>query len=639
MCGIAGYLGQGNIDILKRMTRSLSHRGPDDEGFFVLAGLGLGQRRLSIIDLSPAGHQPLANEDESVWIVFNGEIYNHERLRGLLKGSHSFRGRSDTEVIVHLYEELGEAVFALLEGMFAIALYDRKKELLFLARDRMGKKPLYYAEFGNTIIFASELKALHEHPLFEKKINKLALKAYLFSESVPTPLSIYEKVYKLEPATYLKFEKGQKSQKTFWEISFTRGGGQDLSLEGALRRLDQAIEESVKDRLVSDAPLGVLLSGGLDSSAIAYYAQKNSREKIKTFSIGFREASFDESAYARRVAERLGTEHHEAILSADDSLSLIAGLAEVLDEPMADQSILPTYLLSRFTREKVTVALGGDGGDEIFAGYVTFVAHRLAGYYGHLPLSWRRKLFELVKKLPTSHSYLSLDFKLKSFLSGFEGDKRYRDARWLSSFDFRHDIELFSPSFREEMIGVNEFSPIDTYLDSRSDLGSGEDFNSHFQRLTLLYLRQYMMDQVLVKVDRASMANSLEVRAPLLDSRVVDLALSLPVNFKLRGGSLPYGYETKYIFRKLMQDRLPADIVWRPKKGFGVPMAAWLSGPLAPLLAEKLSEKRLEEQGLFDSIYIARLIREHQEKKADHRKKLWTLLVFQLWAEKWGFDN
>jgi asparagine synthase (glutamine-hydrolysing) len=640
MCGIAGYYGQGNIEILKGMTRSLTHRGPDDEGFFVDDNVGLGQRRLSIIDLSPAGHQPMSNETGDVWISFNGEIYNFQKLRQRLKGQHIFRGSSDTEVIIHLYEEIGEEIFSELEGMFAIALYDQKKNKIILARDRMGKKPLYYAQYGSTLIFGSELKALHEHPLFEKKINILALKSYLSFESVPTPLSIFEKLRKLEPATILSFSGKEIEKKCFWNIDFTRGGGINLNMDEALRRLDDLIGTAVSERLVSDAPLGVLLSGGIDSSAIAYYAVKSSAEKIKTFSIGFKEASFDESAYARRVAEHLGTEHYEKIVSADDALAIIPRLAEILDEPMADQSILPTYLLSVFTREKVTVALGGDGGDEIFSGYVTFVAHRLAHYYEKLPESLRKRYIEhFLSRLPTSHSYLSFDFKIKSFIAGFDGNRLYRDARWMGSFDFSKDSDLFNKERRQEMGEANELSILDNYASAYSTLRDSADFEDFYRLLTVFYLRIYMMDQVLVKVDRASMANSLEVRAPLLDSRVVDLALSLPMSYKLRPLTLPYIYETKYIFRKLMQDRLPNDIVWRPKKGFGVPMSAWLMGPLRPLLSEKLSKERLDAQGLFDFAYIDRLIGEHCEQKADHRKKLWTLLIFQLWWDRWMDDK
>ncbi len=636
MCGIAGYYGQGDIQILKKMTRTLRHRGPDDEGFFVDNRVGLGQRRLSVIDLSPLGHQPMSNENESIWISFNGEIYNYKKLRKLLKNSHKFKSSTDTEVILHLYEEIGDEVFSKLEGMFAIAIYDKNKNILFLARDRMGKKPLYYARYGDDLIFASELKALHQHPKFEKKINKLALKSYLFYEYVPTPLSIFENVYKLEPATYLKIKDSKISKKRFWRISFDREKKENLNINKAVYKIGTTIEEAVKDRLVSDAPLGVLLSGGLDSSAILYYAQKNSQKKIKTFSIGFKEASFDESKYARQVAKHLGSEHFEKIFSASDSLGVIDSLGDILDEPMADQSILPTYLLSKFTRKNVTVALGGDGGDEIFAGYDTFIAHKLSGFYEKIPRKFRKKVIEkLMINLPTSFSNISLDFKIKSFIKGFDSDKKYRDARWMSSFDLQEKNNIFSDNIRVEMKKNNELDLIDNYVNDFPEIKIEKDFDNYFRMITILYLRMYMMDQVMVKIDRASMANSLETRAPLLDSRVVDLALSLPVNYKLRPLSLPYVYETKYIFKKLMQDKIPNNIVWRKKKGFGVPMAEWLNGPLKELIDDKLSRKKIEEQALFDYNYIVKLIKEHRLKKKDNRKPIWTLLMFQIWYDKW----
>jgi len=633
MCGIAGFYGKGSSDNLLKMTDALEHRGPDDRGHFSDGLVGLGQRRLSIIDTSRNGHQPMSNEDESVWIVFNGEIYNFLSLKDRLKQKHCFKSSSDTEVILHLYEEIGEEVFSLLEGMFAIAIYDKEKEELFLARDRMGKKPLYYHLNGNSIIFASELKALVKHRDFVKELNHESLKMYLFYEYIPTPNSIYKNTYKLEPATYLKFKHGKQSKRRFWNMSFSR---QEVGNEKeALLKLDTAINDSVKDRLVSDVPLGILLSGGIDSSAICYYAQKNSSSKVKTFSIGFKESSFDESNYAREVANHLGTDHHEAILSANDSIDLIEKIGDVLDEPMADQSILPTYLLSRFTKENVTVALGGDGGDELLGGYDTFVAHRLAEFYEKMPSFMRGEwLKDISSKLPTSFSNLSLDFKIKTFLAGFEGEKKYRDARWMKAFDV-NEGSMFASRLKDEIKGFNEFLPIDKYGEEFEQINSSVGFQKHFNFLTYLYLRMYMMDQVLVKVDRASMANSLEVRAPLLDSRVVDLSLSLSHKYKLRPFAWPYVFETKYIFRKLMQDKLPNDIVWRKKKGFGVPMAEWLNGPLEELVKEKLSKRRIEEQGIFDYNFVNNLITDHKKKKQDLRKPIWTLLMFQLWFDRW----
>jgi len=625
MCGIAGYFGQGNRDILESMTRTLVHRGPDDEGFFVDANIGLGHRRLSIIDLSPAGHQPMPNETGTLQLVFNGEIYNHEALVRTLSGHHRFIGRSDTEVILHLYEEIGEAVFSRLEGMFALALYDKTKEKVILARDRMGKKPLYYGVFGGTIIFGSELKALLKHPHFKKELDLRSLNKYLLYEYVPTPHSIFRNICKLEPATYLSFDGKTALKKKFWEISFDRlpEPKNAFTTAHAVKGLDATLDQAVKSRLMSDVPLGIFLSGGIDSSTVAYYAQKNSSTRIKTFSIGFREESFDESKFARQVAEHLGTEHHGKIMNADECMALVPSIAELLDEPLADASILPTFLLSRFTREHVTVALGGDGGDELFCGYDTFLAHRLADIYEKLPALLRKKLIEkFALNLPASFNNFSFDFKAKKFISGYYGSKQYRNQRWLGSFDRKARSALFAGDVWRELEKENEFADIDSY-----DREAGTE--DHYRQLIYQYLRTYMMDDVLVKVDRASMYNSLEVRAPFLDTAVVDLVNSLPTNYKLRR------FTTKYILKKLMEDKLPKEIVYRQKKGFGIPLADWLAGGLRPFVSDLLSENKIKAQGLFNHEYINKILNDHFDRRADNRKLIWTLAVFQLWREKW----
>jgi len=637
MCGIAGYFGQGDKQVLEKMTRTLVHRGPDDEGFYNSGRVGLGQRRLSIIDTSPAGHQPMANENKNVWLAFNGEIYNFKDLRNGLKDKHRFASQSDTEVILHLYEELGQEVFSKLEGMFAIALYDERIDKLFLARDRMGKKPLYYGRFGETLVFGSELKALMEHPLFKKELDLRALNKYLLYEYIPTPHSIFKNVFKLEPATYLVFDGSVVVKKKFWSIEFNkltitrldsrrvgaRRANYQLQESNVIKELDSKLNNAVKSRLISDVPLGVFLSGGIDSSTIAYYAQKNSGQKIKTFSIGFKESSFDETQYARQVAKHLGTEHYEKILDAKDSLDLVPKIAEMLDEPLADASIIPTFLLSKFTRERVTVALGGDGGDELFCGYDTFVAHRLSDIYEKLPLFARKSIIEKIAlSLPTSFKNFSFDFKAKKFISGFYGPKEYRNQRWLGAFDRPERSALFTGDVWRELAQENEFAEIDYY---NKEVGTPD----YYQQLTYQYLRTYMMDDILVKVDRASMFNSLEVRAPFLDTAVVDFANSLPFEYKLRG------LKTKYILKKLMEDKLPREIVQRKKKGFGIPLAEWLSGDLKPLVLELFSEERIKRQDLFNYKYINKLLDDHFSRRADNRKLIWTLAVFQLWREKW----
>jgi len=455
MCGIAGFVGQGNEEILKKMTGSLERRGPDSEGFFIKDGIYFGHRRLSIIDLA-TGHQPIFNEDKTISIIFNGEIYNFKDLRKQLeKRGHKFYTQSDTEVIVHLYEDKGEDFLKELNGMVALALWDDKKEKLILARDRLGEKPLYYSFLGGKLIFASELKAILVHPQIKRELDFYSLAKYLNYEYIPFPQTIFKNIYKLGPGEYLIYQKGILEKKKYWDIGFNSklknrdsiygSEGEEenevlfanqnskLLEEEAMKGLEEHLERSVKMRLVSDVPLGIWLSGGIDSTAIAYYAQKNSPTPIKTFSIGFTDLSFDESKYARQAAEFLKTDHYEKVLTPRDCLDLIPQIFEFLDEPLADASIVPTYLLSKFTREKVKVALGGDGGDELFMGYPTFQAHQLAKIYQKLPYFLRKNLITpIVNHLPVSFNDFSFDFRLKNlFLLLSTGRKLETKFGWV----------------------------------------------------------------------------------------------------------------------------------------------------------------------------------------------------------------
>lgn len=619
MCGIAGYWGNGDEKILNSMIDSVSYRGPDDKGLLIEGALGLAQRRLSIIDLSSAGHQPMKNEDGSVTIVFNGEIYNFKDLKSELKKKHNFIGQSDTEVILHLYEEIGEQVFSKIHGMFAIAIYDKKRNKLLLARDRMGKKPLYWAVYDKTLIFGSELKVLMSHPLFKKEIDLNSLNKYFSFEYVPTPHSIFKNVFKLESGTFLTWDGTGYKKTVFWKPSFLP---KNNNFENALEELDYNLFQSVKDRLVSDVPVGIFLSGGLDSSTIAYYAKK-AGQNIKTFSIGFKEESFDESKYAREVAEYLGTDHYEKILSVEEGIKLVEEIGQILDEPVADSSITPTYILSKFARENVTVALGGDGGDELFCGYDTFLAHKLSPFYAFVPDFLKKKIIEpLVSMLPTSFSNISLDFKIKIFVMGFDKNTIYRDLKWMSSFSDSDKEKLFTHNVWSKVKNLNKYEDLDKYI-------SSSDSKDQFDHLILSYEKLYMMDQVLVKVDRVSMMNSLEVRAPFLDTRVVEIANHLPTNFKVRG------LERKYILKKLMEGRLPKNIIYRKKKGFGMPIGEWLRGPLKPLLEDYLSKDYIDKIGIFNYEYVSQIIAEHINGKKDNRKQIWTLLVFAIWWRKW----
>lgn len=621
MCGIAGFIGRGNQNDLEKMIAAIKHRGPDDEGFFVDGDVGLAHARLSIIDLSERGRQPMFNDDKTIGLVFNGEIYNFKELRNELIGfGYKFKSDTDTEVIIYLYEKFGENCFSNLNGMFAIGLYDFKQKKLILVRDRMGKKPLYWGIFDGTLMFASELKALLKHPLFKKELDLESLNKYLLHEYVPTPHSIFKNVFKLEPATYLVYKNDKVEKKEFWNINY---GGGKLNFNESLRLLGEKFEESVKARLVSDVPVGVFLSGGLDSSAIAYYAQKNYTGKIKTFSAGFEEKSFDESEYAQEVADFLGTEHYNFPIKARDALEIIPKIEEFIDEPMADASAIPTYLLTKHTRQFVTVALSGDGGDELFGGYPTFQAFEAANIYKKIPAFLRNNFIDkLLHLVPDSEKNFNLGFILKKFVGAMRDEEKYIHHNWLGSFRREERENLFRREIWNTIKTGNEFEEVDHYWDS---IPADETKN----KILGLYARTYLMDNVLVKTDRVSMKNSLEVRCPFLDCGFVEFANSLPYSFKYRK------FTTKYIFKKLMEDKLPKHIVYRKKKGFGMPLARWLKNELKDFCEEILSENKIKSQNLFNYRYIERLKNEHFSGKRDHRKKIWTLMVFSLWHNKY----
>ena len=613
-------MGGGNRSDLENMIAAIKHRGPDNTGVFFVGDVGLAHARLSVIDLSERGHQPMFNDDKTIGIVFNGEIYNFKELRNeLIKLGYKFKSDTDTEVIIYLYEEFGESCFERLNGMFAIGLYDFRLGKLILARDKMGKKPLYWAIFGGTLMFASELRAIMEHRIFKKELNLDALNKYLTYEYVPTPHSIFKNVYKLEPASYLVYQNKEIKKIKFWEIEFNNS---DISFDEAITQLDKKINESVKLRMVSDVPFGVFLSGGLDSSTIAYYAQKNSSRKIKTFSVNFEEKSFDESKYAKKVSDILGTEHYDQLLTAKNLIETLSTI-DLIDEPIGDASIIPTYLLSKHARNYVTVALGGDGGDELFAGYPTFQADVLAGIYEKIPTLIKKIFLEkIIHKIPETDNNFNLGFRLKTFVKGLGGDKNYRHHRWLGSFTAEEKEKLFKREIWNEIDAKKDFEEIDYYLKNIK----AED---HRNKTLGLYMRTYLMDEVLVKVDRASMKNSLEIRSPFLDPNLVELANSLPFSFKLKG------FTTKYILKKLMEDKLPGSIVYRKKKGFGIPLSRWLRNELKEFCDGLLSEEKIKNQGLFNYDYIARLKQEHFDENKNNRKKLWTLMAFMIWYEKY----
>jgi asparagine synthase (glutamine-hydrolysing) len=625
LCGVLNYDGQAPVDQegLAAMTATLQRRGPDDLGYFCSGPVGLGHRRLSIIDLE-MGHQPLSNEDGSIWIVYNGELYNYREIRtSLEKAGHRFATASDTEVIVHAYEEYGADCLKAMNGMFAFAIWDSNRGRLLLARDRLGIKPLYYAKLPRCLLFGSEVKALVAHPLFERRLDPTALNLYLSLEYVPTPHCIFAGVNKLPPGHFLMVEGSNTHLERYWDLRLHKSEPSSTrTLSECTTEVRQLLYDSVKMELIADVPVGVLLSGGIDSSAVAAMMIRASSLPVPSFSVAFDDPSFDESAHARLVARHLGTEHHEFPLSADTALKMLPEIVAGLDEPLGDSSIIPTYCLSRFTKEHVKVALGGDGGDELFGGYSTLQAHRLANYYQRLAPGWLRHLVEpwVLEKLPVSFDNLSFDFKMRRFLRDYSLPPVVRHHRWLGSFTPEEKAWLLGPLAGESREEV-------------TDLVENHAHQAHTQdplnQVLYCDLKLYLEGDILVKVDRASMANSLEVRVPLLNRLLVEYAAHLPHSLKL------HGLTTKFLLRQALKGILPESILRRGKKGFNAPVAKWFAGPLKPLLADLLSPHRLKQQGLFQPDYVATLMKEHQARYRDHRKLLWTLLAFQMWYERW----
>jgi asparagine synthase (glutamine-hydrolysing) len=615
MCGIAGYWGVGNREILEAMNSSLTHRGPDAGGIHIAGNIGLAHRRLSILDLSPAGSQPMCNDTGDVTLVFNGEIYNFNELKREFLEDRIWRGTSDTEVLLYLYEKLGEHCFEKIRGMFAIAIHDARSNTLILARDHLGKKPLYWSLAGDTLIFGSELKALRKHPLCPTALNTDAVAQYLMYEYIPSPGTIYTNVQKVSPGTLLTYDGVSTTEHSFSDINFDSGVHEEDSAQ-AQTTLYSLLEKAVTKRMVADVPVGVFLSGGLDSSTVAYFAQKNATHRVKTFSIGFDNPDFDESEYARRVAQVLGTDHFSRTVTASDLLALLTHIPEVLDEPMADSSIVPTLLLSEFARSEVKVALGGDGADELFWGYGTFLAHRVGLHYEKVPRTVQKMVTWCAEQLPVSHGYMSLDFKIKKFLSGFEITRARRNTYWLGAFT------------REELDSLLTFPINDSTLFGHVDaLYAGE--RSFWDGVQSDYMSGYLAEDILVKTDRASMAHGLEVRAPFLDLDIVHFASTLHPHMKLRGT------EGKWILKKVMREHLPKEVIARQKKGFGIPIGAWIQGELREMVTSTLLGGHLVASGLFNREVIAILLESHMSGKVDNRKKIWTLLMLELWMEEW----
>jgi len=600
MCGITGifeFNPQKKFDLnsLKEMNKAIFHRGPDEEGYFDGGNIGLGSRRLSIIDLT-SGRQPIFNEDKKLVIVFNGEIYNYQVLRQtLLKKGHHFKTNSDTEVILHLFEEEGENCVKKLDGMFSLAIWNIEKKELFLARDPLGKKPLFWAIFENKFIFSSEIKGLLSHKDFKRNIDEESLSKYFLYGFVPAPASIFKNIQKLLPGHFLTIDStGEAKIKKYWELDY-RVQEEFFGEEELENEIIKYLEKAVQKRLIADVPVGVFLSGGIDSGLItAMMRNFTSPSKIDAFSIGFEEKDYDESSLARLVARQLGVNHHLKIFSKKDLLSVIPQVIDILDEPMADSSILPTVLLSQFAGEKVKVALSGDGGDENFAGYPKYLAHFLLENY------WLRKLpFSLFSSFFSGKSSL--------FFTHANQELYLRNQLWINPFSLEEV---------EKLIGIKPtFTDLERYHLDFNGQGAEEAFFLD-QKITL-------PDLYLVKTDRASMAASLEIRCPFLDNDLTILAAKIPLKNKLKD------FKTKSLLRNIPKKYLPSEAVNKPKKGFGIPISLWLKGKEGNEILKILSKEKIKKAGVLDYKVVESMV------KSGNAQKIWVLLIFEWWQKKW----
>lgn len=620
MCGIAGKLSTDPKDgvgteLIRRMTAVLRHRGPDDEGVWVNGPVGLGSRRLAIIDLSPRARQPMANEDGSLWIVFNGEVYNFQALRAdLERKGHPFRSDSDTETVLHLYEEEGVECLRRLRGMFAFALWDGPQRTLFLARDRLGKKPLYYHHDGQVFRFASEPKAILQDPRVRAEADFEAIHHYLSYGYIPSPWTAFLGIRKLPPAHYLLVRDGHVSAHRYWSLSYIpKRAGSEAALGEELVAL---LEEAVRLRLISDVPLGALLSGGIDSSTVVALMRRLTSGPVRTFSIGFDKPEYDELAYARQVAQRFETEHHELVVKPD-AVAMLPRLVWHYNEPFADSSALPSFSLCEMARGFVTVALNGDGGDEAFIGYDRYLGTVLAGWYDRVPAPMRRAASRALALVPRG-SPKSPAYRLRRFAEVLALEPRRRYGRWLTCFDNSPKAALYTPEFAVH-VGPSDSLGLLEAAYQRSDAPTFLEATVHTD------VQLYLPDDLLVKMDIASMANSLEVRSPFLDHHVVEFAASLPRSMKLRG------LTQKYLLKKVMKGVLPAPVLGRKKMGFGVPIDHWFRHELKDMAYDLLLGDRARQRGYFRPDAVRRYLDEHVGGQGHHHYRLWTLLMLELW--------
>ena len=619
MCGICGKINFNSeaIDeeLLQKMTDVLSHRGPDSGKIYVKGNVGLGHRRLKIIDLSEAAAQPMTNEDNSIWIVCNGEIYNFPELKkSLEEEGHVFRSKCDTEVIIHLYEEKGVECVKFLRGMFAFAIWDENKKRLFLARDRIGKKPLNYAINGKTLVFSSEIKSILEDPSIEKQVNLEALNLFLTYSYISAPHTMFAGINKLPPAHTLVLDAAGIKIERYWSLSYR--DKINLTEEECARRVLELLTESTKIRMVSDVPLGAFLSGGIDSSAVVGIMSKISSRPVKTFSIGFPEESFNELQYARKVARLFNTEHKEYIVEYN-AVEILPKLVWHFSEPFGDSSAVPTYYLSKMTREAVTVALNGDGGDESFAGYDRYAANILAERYKLMPT----KILSLfINRFSGTTSKRSFVNRLRKFNEGLKLSKERRYAHWMSAFSSAAKESLYSAELKNKLKEID----CSKYLVNFYNNSDARDF---IDATLSVDVNTYLPEDLLVKVDIASMANSLEARSPFLDHKLMEFAASIPSHLKLKG------LVSKYILKKSLKDLLPNEILNRKKSGFGVPVGSWFKNELKDYALQTLLSEKSLKRGYFRKEIVENLINEHNLGKVDHGHRLWNLINLELWHQ------
>ena len=620
MCGIAGIVRADRApvdrDLVQRMNEAIRHRGPDEDGFYFSDGVALAMRRLAIIDLK-TGQQPIHNHDRSKWLVFNGEIYNYREVRAQLeKLGHKFYTDSDTEVVVAAYDQYGTDCPKHLRGMFAFAIWDEGDQSLFLARDRVGKKPLLYAHLPGQLAFASEFSALVLHPDVSRDVDREAIHHYLSFMCVPAPLTAYRAIRKLEPGHWLLWRNGEIKTERYWQLDFSKKVS--LTEAEAGERLIELLREAVRIRLMSEVPLGAFLSGGIDSSAVVALMAQESSERVKTFSIGFEEQDFSEVHHARRVAEHVGADHHEFIVRPD-AMQILPTLVEHYGEPFADSSAIPSYYVSRETRRHVTVALNGDGGDECFAGYERHAAMKLAGAYSSLP--GNSLIGSVTGALPTPKSRRNPIGKAQRFVASASLPPIERYLRWMSSFDEDAKLKLYSDSFRDETARYRTQAFFEPWF---AKINGGGVVDAALLTDTMTYLP----NDLLVKMDIASMSVSLEARSPFLDHVLMEFAASLPEKMKLRRMT------TKYLLKKVLKEIVPGENLTRKKMGFGVPIGYWFRGSMKAFLRETLLSEKSLRRGFFQPQRVRTLVDEHIENKVDHSHRLWSLMMLELWFER-----